>query len=144
MSQLVFINLPVADLPEATVFFEAIGARKNPQFSDATASCMMFSDTIYAMLLTHEKFSQFTKKKIIDATTDVETLICLSMESRNDVDTIVEKAMRAGGAPDPTPTQDFGFMYGRSFEDLDGHIWEVVWMDVEAASAAMSEKGAER
>src|SRR5262249_14958242 len=113
---------------------EAIGAVKNPQFSDETASCMVFSETIYAMLLTHDKFRQFTPKAIADAKTSSEVLICLSADSRNDVDDIVGKAAASGGTADPGPKQDFGFMYGRSFEDPDGHIWEVMWMDVAAAT----------
>src|SRR5690606_13766617 len=116
--------------------YEAIDVTKNPQFSDDTASCMVFSETIYAMLLTHEKYSQFTTKKIVDARTQSEVMIALSADNREDVDDMVAKAKTAGGAPDPTPTQDLGFMYGRSFEDPDGHIWEVVWMDVEAATQA--------
>jgi len=142
MSKLIFVNLPVADLPKATAFYESVGARKNPQFSDPTASCLVFSDTIHAMLLTHEKFRQFTTKQIVDARRSAEVLICISAESRADVDKLVEKATRAGGAADPTPTQDFGFMYGRSFEDLDGHIWEIIWMDAEAASKAYQQQGA--
>lgn len=141
MPKLIFVNLPVADLPKATAFYEAIGATKNPQFSDVTASCIVFSDTIHAMLLTHEKFAQFTTKTIIDAKSSVQALICISVDSRADVDALVEKAARAGGAPDPTPTQDFGFMYGRSFEDLDGHIWELMWMDLEAAKACAQQGG---
>lgn len=142
MSKLIFINLPVADLPKATAFYEAIGARKNPQFSDHTGSCVVFSDAIHAMLLTHEKFRQFTTKQIADAHMSAEVLICISADSREDVDAMVEKATRAGGAPDPIPTQDFDFMYGRSFEDPDGHIWEIMWMDAEAASNACQKKGA--
>ena len=135
MSKLIFVNLPVSDLERATVFYEAIGATKNEQFCDATASCMVFSDTIHAMLLTHDKFRQFTPKAIADSRTTTEVLICLSAESREAVDTMIEKAA-AGGKADPSPKQDHGFMYGRSFEDLDGHIWEVAWMDVEAAMKA--------
>jgi predicted lactoylglutathione lyase len=139
---MIFVNLPVADLKRATAFYEAVGATKNPQFSDDTASCMVFSETIYAMLLTHEKFRQFTSKKIVDASTSSEVLIALSADSRADVDGMVEKAKAAGVKIDPTPTQDFGFMYGRSFEDPDGHIWEVMWMDVAAATAAGDESAA--
>jgi len=135
MPRMIFVNLPVSDLKRATAFYEQIGATKNPQFSDDTASCMVFSETIYAMLLTHEKYAQFTNKTIVDARTSSEVMIALSADSRDEVDGLVGKAMKGGGAPDPTPTQDFGFMYGRSFEDPDGHIWEVVWMDVEAATA---------
>ncbi|MCA1455755.1 VOC family protein [Bradyrhizobium sp. BRP22] len=136
MSKLIFVNLPVSDLARSTAFYQAIGAAKNPQFSDDTGSCMVFSDTIHAMLLTHDKFRQFTPKKIADARTTSEVLICLSADSRDAVDDITAKAKGAGGNADPSPKQDYGFMYGRSFEDPDGHIWEVVWMDVEAATKA--------
>ena len=91
------------------------------------------------MIMTHEKFRQFTPKAVADARTISEVLICLSADSREDVDATVEKAAPAGGTLDPSPKQDYGFMYGRSFEDPDGHIWEIVWMDVEAALAAGNE-----
>ena len=107
MPRMIFVNLPVADLKRATAFYEAIGATKNPQFSDDTASCMVFSDTIYAMLLTHEKYGQFTSKKIVDARTSSEVLIALSADSRDDVDGMVGKAKAAGVKIDPTPTQDY-------------------------------------
>jgi len=135
-SKLIFVNLPVGDLARSTAFYEAIGAVKNEMFCDSTASCMVFSDTIHAMLLTHDKFRQFTPRKIANARETSEVLICLSAESRAAVDAVVDKAGRAGGRTDPSPKQDHGFMYGRSFEDPDGHIWEVVWMDVEAAAAS--------
>ncbi len=138
MAKLIFINLPVGDLARATAFYQAVGASKNPQFSDDTASCMVFSDTIHAMLLTHDKFRQFTPKQISDAKTTSEVLICISADSRKAVDQVVSRAAGAGGTADPSPKQDFGFMYGRSFEDPDGHIWEVMWMDAEAASKAMA------
>lgn len=138
MAKMIFVNLPVADLTRATAFYQAVGAEKNEQFSDGTASCMVFSETIYTMLLTHEKFRQFTPKKIADARTSSEVLICISADSRDAVDVMVGKAQAAGGAVDPGPKQDYGFMYGRSFEDPDGHIWEVMWMDVAAAMAAQS------
>ena len=133
MPKMIFVNLPVANLEQSIAFYEAIGAAKNPQFSDDTAACMVFSETIYAMLLTHDKYREFTSKKIVDARTSSEVLICLSSKSRDGVDEMVGQAQAAGGAIDPTPTQDFGFMYGRSFEDPDGHIWEIMWMDAEAA-----------
>jgi uncharacterized protein len=142
MSKLIFVNLPVSDLPRATAFYEAVGAEKNEQFCDGTASCMVFSDTIHAMLLTHDKFRQFTPKAIADSRNTTEVLICISADSRTAVDGMVEKAAPAGGKLDPCPKQDYGFMYGRSFEDPDGHIWEVMWMDVEAAKAAMTETAA--
>jgi uncharacterized protein len=137
MPKMIFINLPVADLERATAFYEAVGARKDERFSDHTAACMAFSDVIHVMLLTHDKFRQFTPRPIADARAATETLFCLSAESREHVDAIVEAAVPAGGAADPGPKQDYGFMYGRSLEDPDGHIWEVMWMDVAAAQAAM-------
>jgi predicted lactoylglutathione lyase len=138
MPRMIFLNLPVSDLARATAFYEAVGAVKNPQFSDHTASCMVFSDTIHVMLLTHDKFSQFTPKKIADARTTSEVLITISADSRDDVDDIVAKAKAGGGVADPSPTDDLGFMYGRSFEDPDAHGWGVMWMDVEAAAQAQS------
>jgi predicted lactoylglutathione lyase len=138
MSRMIFVNLPVTDLARATAFYETIGAEKNPQFSDDTASCMVFSDTIFVMLLTHEKFRQFTPRPIADARQTSEVLLCLSSESRDAVDETVRRAVDSGGKADPGPKQDHGFMYGRSFEDPDGHIWEVMWMDVEAAQSAMA------
>ncbi len=140
MAKLIFINLPVGNLERATAFYQAVGASKNPQFSDHTASCMVLSDTIHAMLLTHDKFRQFTPKTIADARTMSEVLICISADSREAVDDVIGKAARAGGTADPSPKQDYGFMYGRSFEDPDGHIWEVMWMDVEAANKAMADQ----
>ena len=142
MPKMIFVNLPVSDLARATAFYEAVGARKDERFCDNTASCMVFSDTIHAMLLTHDKFRQFTPKPIADAKQASEVLICVSADSREDVDATVGKAGAAGGKPDPSPKQDYGFMYGRSFEDPDGHIWEVMWMDVAAAEQAMGAKPA--
>ena len=138
MAKMIFVNLPVSDLEKATAFYEAIGAVKNKQFCDGTASCMVFSETIHVMLLTHDKFRQFTPKRIADARQVSEVLICISADNRQSVDDLVGKAGDAGGVVDPGPQQDYGFMYGRSFEDPDGHIWEVMWMDVEAAKAAMA------
>jgi uncharacterized protein len=137
MPRMIFVNLPVADLKRSTAFYEAIGAVKNPKFSDDTASAIVFSDTIFAMLLTHDKFRQFTTKPIADAHKTSQVLLCLSADSREGVDEMVNRASAAGAVLDPTPQQDYGFMYGRSFEDPDGHIWEIMWMDVAAA-----EKGA--
>jgi len=137
MSKMIFVNLPVADLPAAQAFYEAIGATNNPMFTDETAACMVFTDVIHVMLLTHDKFAQFTPKKIADAKATSEVLICISADSREEVDDITEKALAAGGR-EPREKQDYGFMYGRSFEDPDGHIWEPMWMDMEAATAAMA------
>ena len=137
MSKLIFVNLPVADLDAAKAFYEAIGFTNNPQFTDETAACMVLSDVIHVMLLTHEKFAQFTPKRIADAHSTSEVLICVSEDSREGVDEITEKALAAGGR-EPREKQDYGFMYGRSFEDLDGHIWEPFWMDLAAATATMA------
>lgn len=142
MAKMIFVNLPITDLSRSVAFYQAIGAVKNDQFSDDTAACMVFSDTIHAMLLTHDKFRQFTSKKIVDAKSSCEVLICVSADSRGEVDDLVKKATGAGGSADPTPTQDFGFMYGRSFEDPDGHIWEVMWMDMAAAQAQFAPENA--
>ncbi len=139
MSRLIFVNLPVADLARSIAFYEALGARKNEQFSDHTAACMVISETISVMLLTHDKFRQFTPKKIANARETTEVLICLSADSREAVDDMTARAGAAGGSIDPGPKQDYGFMYGRSFEDPDGHIWEVMWMDMEAAKESMGE-----
>ena len=138
MSKLIFLNLPVADLAAARAFYEAIGFTNNPQFTDETAACMVLTEIIHVMLLTHDKFAQFTPKKIADAHSASEVLICISADSREGVDEITEKALAAGGR-EPREKQDYGFMYGRSFEDPDGHIWEPMWMDMEAATAAMAE-----
>ena len=137
MSRQIFINLPVSNLARSTAFYQAIGAALNPQFSDSTGSCMVFSDTIHVMLLTHDKFQQFTPKRIVDAREGSEVLICISADSRSAVDRMVGQAIAAGGR-EPRSPQDYGFMYGRSFEDLDGHIWEPMSMDMDAASAAMA------
>lgn len=132
MSKLIFINLPVKDLERSKAFYEAVGAGNNPAFSDDTAACMVFSDTIHAMLLSHGKWRQFTSKPIVDAHANAQVLLCLSADSRDEVSRLVARASSAGGKADPTPVQDYGFMYGRSFEDPDGHIWEVMWMDPDA------------
>ena len=135
MPQLIFINLPVADLPRSIPFYEAVGATKNPMFSDDTAACMVVSDVIHVMLLTHDKWRTFTDRQIPNAHTSAQVLLCLSRDSREAVDTVVDQAGGAGGVIDPNATQDYGFMYGRSYADPDGHIWEVMWMDPAAASA---------
>ncbi|SPU42634.1 VOC family protein [Brevundimonas diminuta] len=123
MPKLIFINLPVADLPRSVAFYEAVGATLNPLFSDETAACMVFSDTIHAMLLTHEKWATFTDRAIPDAKKTAQVLICVSEDSREGVDAVVDRAAAAGGQADPNARQDYGFMYGRSYADPDGHIW---------------------
>ena len=136
MPKLIFVNLPVTDLPRAKAFYEAIGAKNNPQFTDDTAACMVFSDTIHVMLLTHDKYKQFTSKQIADTHKTSAVLLAISEDSREDVDATLGKALKAGGK-EPRNKQDYGWMYGRAFDDLDGHTWEITWMDVEAAMTAM-------
>jgi uncharacterized protein len=130
MPMQIFINLPVRDLTKATAFYAALGAARNPQFSDDTAACMVFSDTIFVMLLTREKWSTFTKKPIADARRESEVMLALSADSRKAVDQMTDTAGAHGGRADVNPKQDHGFMYGRSFEDVDGHIWETFFMDM--------------
>ncbi|MEH3145789.1 MAG: VOC family protein [Methylobacterium frigidaeris] len=129
MPRMIFVNLPVGDLPRSVAFYEAVGATRNPHFSDDTAACMVLSEVIHVMLLTHDKFRQFTPRPVADARAASEVLLCLSAEARDEVDAMVERAAAAGGAADPGEPQDYGFMISRSFEDPDGHIWEVMWMD---------------
>ncbi len=139
MSRLIFVNLPVTDLARSTAFYEAAGFRREPRFSDPTGACMTLSETIHVMLLTHAKWRQFTSKRIPDARETAQVLLCISAGSRAEVDEAVARATGAGGSADPVPVQDHGFMYGRSFEDPDGHVWEVMWMDMAAAERAMAQ-----
>ncbi|WGD29049.1 lactoylglutathione lyase [Ancylobacter sp. WKF20] len=138
MPTLIFINLPVHDLDRAIAFYEAIGARKNPQFSDDTAACMVVSDVIHLMLLTHPKFAQFSPRPIADSHATTSALFALTEESRAGVDAVVAKAAAGGGKADPRAPQDLGFMYSRSFEDPDGHVWEPFFMDMAALPAEMA------
>ena len=139
MTQMIFVNLPVEDLTKSRAFYEAIGFTNNPMFTDKTAACMVLSDAIYVMLLTHPKWKTFTDKAIPDARKSAQLMLAISRDSREAVDAITEAAARAGGRPDCNPKQDYGFMYGRSFEDPDGHIWEPSWMDLEAAQNATAQ-----
>lgn len=132
--QMIFVNLPVTNLDRSKAFYEAVGFRINPQFSDDTAACMVLSETIMVMLLTHAKWARFTTKTIPDPKTTAQVLLCISRDSREDVDAIVGTAAKQGGAADPTPVQDLGFMYGRSYEDPDGHVWETMWMNPAATA----------
>lgn len=129
----IFVNLPVKDLDAAKGFFEALGFAFNPQFTDTTAACMVVSDAIYVMLLTEPRFRDFINDDIVDTSKAREVLTCLSVETRAEIDTILEKALATGAKP-WKPNQDHGWMYGCSFQDLDGHVWEFVWMS-EAAAA---------
>ncbi len=128
MATKIFVNLPVKDLNKSKDFFTKIGFTINPQFTDETAACVVISEDIYAMILTHAKFKEFTKKQIADASQTTEVLTCLSADSKDKVNEMVDKAIEAG-ATEARDTMDYGFMYARSFNDLDGHIWEVMWMD---------------
>jgi hypothetical protein len=139
MPQMIFVNLPVADVARSTAFYEAIGCTKDARFSNEVASAMQLSDEIVFMILSREFFQTFTSKAIADAHATTEVLICISRDSRAEVDAIVEKAGAAGGRADPREPQDMGFMYGRTFEDPDGHIFEPMHMDMEAAMAAFPE-----
>lgn len=128
MVKQIFVNLPVKNLKNSIEFFTKLGFTFNPQFTDDTATCMVMSDTIYAMLLTEEKFQSFTPKPISDATTSSEVLIALALENHEQVDDMITKAVEAGGST-YKEAQDMGFMYQHGFQDLDGHIWEVFFMD---------------
>jgi len=132
MNKLIFVNLPVKNLPRSRAFFEGMGYRFNPQFSNDQGACLIISDTIHAMLLTEPFFQTFTKKPISDAKKSTEVLICLSCESRAQVDSLIAKAVSGGGST-PNEKQDYGFMYSHGFEDLDGHVWELMHMDPNAA-----------
>lgn len=134
MSTQIFVNLPVRDLEKSKDFFRALGYDFNPQFSDEQAACLVISDTIYVMLLIEPFFQGFTRKAICDARTHTEAILCLSVESRHAVDALLSKAL-AAGASQPLETKDYGFMYQRGFQDIDGHLWEIVHMDEDAASA---------
>ena len=132
MHQQIFVNLPVKDLERSKAFFAALGYTFNPQFTNEQAAAMVLGDNLFAMLLVEPFFQGFTHKPVHDATKATEVLVCLSCESRQQVDELVAKAVAAGGKA-PNPKQDHGFMYGHGFEDLDGHGWELVWMNPEAA-----------
>lgn len=132
MPKMIFVNLPVTDLPRSMKFYEAVGFRNNPMFTNDQAASMQWSDEIAVMLLTHDFWKTFTDRAIPNAHHSAQVFLCLSHDSREEVDAIVAKAGAAGGTAEPTPTQDHGFMYGSSFEDPDGHIWENVWMNMDA------------
>lgn len=131
MATQIFINLPVKDLQKSIQFFTHLGFSFNPQFTDESATCMIVAENIYVMLLIEPRFQEFTKKPVADAKTSTEVLICLDAESREAVDTMVKNAVAAGGRIYADP-MDHGWMYGHSFEDIDGHQWEVAYMDLSA------------
>ena len=137
MTKMIFVNLPVKDVAASTAFYEAIGFTKDPRFSNDMASAMQWSDEIVIMILGHDFYSTFIPHKTIADSSKVnEVLLCLSFDSREAVDAITEKAGASGGKADVREKQDMGFMYGRSFEDPDGHVFEPMFMDMEAAMAA--------
>lgn len=135
MATKIFINLPVRDLGRSVAFFGLLGFSVEERFTDETAACMVVSDSIFVMLLTEAKFKTFSPKPVADARETTEVLIGLSRESRGDVDEMVRKAVAAGGSTYSQP-QDHGFMYGHGFQDLDGHIWELVYLEPDAGTAA--------
>ena len=128
MSRMIFVNLPVADLPAAMAFYEALGFSNNPHFTDDTAACMVWSEAIHVMLLTRGKWESFTDRPVPPPTSS-EVSLALSMDSREAVDAMNEAAAAHGGTADINPKQDLGFMYGRDLADPDGHIWGPFWMD---------------
>jgi predicted lactoylglutathione lyase len=132
MASKVFINLPVKDLERSKAFFAKLGYTFNAKFTDNSAACMVISEHIYSMLLSEARFKDFTPKTIADATRSTEVLVALAVESKAKVDELVDTALKAGATKTREP-QDHGFMYERSFNDLDGHIWEIFWMDPAAA-----------
>ena len=135
MAKKIFVNLPVRDLKKSMDFFGKLGFTFNPQFTDETAACMIVSEDIYVMLLTENKFKSFTPKPVCDATKNTEVLVCLSAASRNEVNELVRKAVAAGAKTYKEP-EDHGFMYGHGFQDLDGHIWELAFMEPSAIKTA--------
>ena len=139
MSKMIFVNLPVRDLAASTKLYLALGGELNPQFSNDQASSVMFSDAIVVMLLTHEHYGQFTQRPIGDARRESQALLALTVDSRDAVDRTLTQAIAAGGRADPNPLQHHGFMYGRSVEDPDGNVWEIMWMD--AAALAQPPQG---
>jgi predicted lactoylglutathione lyase len=133
MARMIFVNLPVADLERSKAFYAALGFTNEPNFTDETAACMVLSDTIFVMLLTHDKWKSFTTRPI-PSTDSSEVMLALSCDSKDEVNHLADVAGRNGGVADVNAVQDHGFMFSRSFTDLDGHIWETMWMDPAVAS----------
>jgi predicted lactoylglutathione lyase len=127
----IFINLPVKDLNNTIDFFTKLGFKFNPQFTDENATCMIVGEDIFVMLLVEKFFKTFTKKEICDTSKDTEVIVALSVESREKVDQMINKALESGGKESREP-QDHGWMYGRSFEDINKHLWEIIYMDESA------------
>ncbi len=133
MTRMIFVNLPVADLPKAKAFYEAIGFTNEPRFTDDTAACMVLTETIHVMLLTHAKWKTFTTRPIPPSNSS-EVALAVSCDSKEEVNRIVDAAGTRGGIADVNPPEDHGFMFQRSFADLDGHVWEPMWMDPAVAN----------
>jgi uncharacterized protein len=131
MATKIFVNLPVRDLNKTIDFFTKLGFTFNPQFTDENATCMVVGESIFVMLLVEKFFKTFTKKEICNTTKDTEVILALSAESREKVDQMINKVIETGGRESREP-QDHGWMYGRSFEDIDGHVWEIIYMDESA------------
>ena len=136
MPKMIFVNLPVRDLAASTAFYIALGGTLNPQFSGEQSASMMFSDAIGVMLLTHDHYRNFTKRPIGDARRESQALLALTVDVRDAVGATLVRAVAAGGRADPNPMQDHGFMFGRSVEDPDGNVWEIIWMDATATAGA--------
>ena len=134
MKTKIFVNLPVTDLRKSIAFYESLGYKMNPQFTDDTASCIVISEEIYVMLLTHPKFSEFTSLPIGDAKKQTAVIIALDAENKSAVNDMIDRAVRNGGS-EPRAAQDYGFMYSRAFADPDGHMWEMFWMEPSAIPA---------
>lgn len=131
----IYVNLPVKDLARSMAFFSQLGFGFDAEHTDDQAACMIVGENIYVMLLVDRFFATFTPKPVSDATKATEVLVCISADSREDVDTLVRKALAAGGTA-PSPPKDYGFMYGHGFEDLDGHLWEVIYMEPDGTEEA--------
>ena len=140
MAKMIFVNLPVVDLKGSMAFYEALGFENNPMFTDETAACMVWSEAIHVMLLTHDKWRTFTSRPI-PPTSSSEVMLALSCDDRAAVDKLNELAAKHGGTADINPKQDLGFMYNRDLADLDGHVWEMMWMDMSAMPAENNVKG---
>ena len=134
MTQMIFVNLPVVNLAKSMAFYEAMGFTNNPQFTDDTAACMVLSDAIYVMLLTHGKWKSFTDRPIPKASSS-EVMLALTCENRDAVNALVDAGAKAGGTADVNPPQDHGFMFQRTIVDPDGHLWEPFFMDMGAIPA---------
>jgi len=137
MTRMIFVNLPVADLAVAMNFYSALGFENNPQFTDETAACMVWSEAIHVMLLTHDKWRTFTDRPIPPSSSS-EVMLALSFDSRDAVDAVNTAAAENGGTADINPVQDLGFMYNRNLADPDGHVWEMMWMDMAAMGDAQA------